>query len=283
MNSIRIITDSASEMVAPYPANLTVMPLVIHFGAQEYRDGVDITHAEFFEKLVNTSDLPTTSLVPPADFEAVFDRAEEAGETVIAVLLSSKLSGTYQSAVIAADGRENVYVVDSLGATIGQQILVQYALRLAEQGKGAPEIVVELERVKGHIRLFGMTDTLEYLRRGGRISKTVAILGTALAIKPVLELRDGEIGMLGKARGSKNGSNFLIRETQKHGIDFSMPLRVGYTGLHDDLLQQYIQDSRAIWEGHIDKLPISTVGATIGTHVGPGAILVAFFDSSTNA
>lgn len=283
MNNIRILTDSASEIVAPYPANLTVMPLAIRFGEQEYRDGVDITHSQFFEKLTNTKELPTTSLVPPTEFEAVFDAAEQAGETVIAVLLSSKLSGTYQSAVIAADGRENVYVLDSLQATLGQQILVKYVLRLVEEGKSAPEIVAELERVKGHVRLFGLTATLEYLRRGGRISNTVALLGGALSIKPVLELRDGVVGMLGKARGSKNGSNYLVKETEKHGIDFSMPLCVGYTGLSDELLQQYIQDSRAIWEGHIEELPISTVGATIGTHVGPGAVVVAFFDSTTNA
>lgn len=283
MNKIRIITDSASEIVAPYPLNLTVMPLTIHFGQEEYRDGVDISHQQFFEKLVNSTALPTTSLIPPSAFEAAYDEAARAGETVIVVALSSKLSGTYQSAVIAAEDRQNVYVVDSLEATIGQQILVKYALRLVDQDKSAPEIVAELERVKSHVRLFGMTDTLEYLRRGGRISKTVAILGGALAIKPVLELRDGEIGMLGKARGSKNGNNFLIKETQKHGIDFSMPLCVGYTGLDARLLQQYIEDSRQIWASHLDRLPISTVGATIGTHVGPGAIVVAFFDSTTNS
>lgn len=282
MNNIRIITDSASEIIAPHSLNLTVMPLTIRFGTQEYRDGKDITHREFYEKLISTTDLPTTSLVPPSDFEGAYDAAAQAGETVIVIALSGKLSGTYQSAVIAAEGRENVYVVDSLEATLGQQILVKYALRLVEQGKAAPEIVAELERVKSHVRLFGLTDTLEYLRRGGRISKTVAILGGALSIKPVLELRDGEIGMLGKARGSKNGSNFLIKEIQKYGIDFSMPLCVGYTGLSDDLLQQYIRDSRGIWEGHLTEVPISTVGATIGTHVGPGAIVVAFFDSSTN-
>lgn len=280
MSKIRIITDSASDFQSPYPENLTVLPLSIRFGQDEYLDGVNLDHKTFYQKLQNCVDLPKTSLIPPAVFEGAFDRAAQAGETVIAIILSSKLSGTYQSAVLAADGRENVHIIDSLNATLGEQILVRYALRLADAGKRAEEIVAALEKAKPHARLVGLPDTLEYLHRGGRISKTVAVLGGALAIKPVLTLKDGEIILLGKARGSRNGNNYLIKEIEKsNGVNFSMPFCLGYTGLSDALLQRYIADSKALWEGNVDSLPISTVGATIGTHVGPDAIVVAYFDN----
>ena len=279
MEKIRIITDSGSDFCPPYPKNLTVMPLTIHFGAEEYRDGQTIDHKTFYEKLVSGAGLPTTSLIPPGEFQQEFDKAEAAGETVIAVLLSSKLSGTYQSAVLAAEDREKVYVVDSMNATLGEQILVKYAIRLVNQGLSATDIVAELERAKSHVNLMGMPDTLDYLHRGGRISKTVAVLGGALSIKPVLRLVDGVVVMIGKARGSKNGNNYLIQEVSKSGVDFTKPLCLGYTGLSDELLQRYISDSRQLWEGKVEELPISTVGATIGTHVGPGAIVVAFFDN----
>ena len=279
MEKIRILTDSGSDIIAPYPQNLTVIPLTIHFGIEEYLDGVTIDHKTFYEKLVAGKDLPTTSLIPPGQFEQVFDQAEAAGETVIAIIISSKLSGTYQSAVLAAEGRDNVYVVDSLNATLGEQILVKYALELVERGMSASSIAAELERARAHATVMGVVDTLEYLHRGGRISKTVAVLGGALSIKPVLRLVDGEVVMIGKARGSKNGNNYLIQEVNKSGVDFSKPLCLGYTGLSDELLQRYIADSKQLWEGKIDQLPISTVGATIGTHVGPGAIVLAFFDN----
>ena len=279
MEKIRIITDSGSDLCAPFPENLTVMPLTIHFGEEEYRDGETIDHKTFYEKLVSGKELPTTSLIPPGEFEAVYEKARENGETVIAVVLSSKLSGTCQSATLAADGYENVYVVDSLNATIGEQILVKYALELVEKEMSASQIVAELERAKSHVNLMGLPDTLEYLQRGGRMSKTVAVLGGARNIKPVLRLVDGVVVMIGKARGSKNGNNYLIQEVNKSGVDFSKPLCLGYTGLSDELLQRYIADSRQLWEGKIDKLSISTVGATIGTHVGPGAVIVAFFDN----
>lgn len=279
MEKIRIITDSGADFCAPYPENLTVIPLTIHFGAEEYRDGETIDHKTFYEKLVSGSELPTTSLVPPGEFEQAFRNAQEAGETVIAIVLSSKLSGTYQSALLAADGRENVYLVDSMNATLGEQILVRYALDLVAQGRCAQDIAAELERAKSHVNLMGMPDTLEYLHRGGRISKTVAVLGGALSIKPVLRLVDGEVVMIGKARGSKNGNNYLIQEVNKSGVDFTKPLCLGYTGLSDELLQRYIADSRQLWEGRVAPLPICTVGATIGTHVGPGAIVLAFFDN----
>ena len=156
---------------------------------------------------------------------------------------------------------------------------MKYALQLVERGMSAADIAAELERAKSHVNLMGLPDTLEYLHRGGRVSKTVAVLGGALSIKPVLRLVDGVVVMIGKARGSKNGNNYLIQEVNKSGVDFSKPLCLGYTGLSDELLQRYIADSRQLWEGKVDTLPISTVGATIGTHVGPGAIVVAFFDN----
>lgn len=279
MEKIRILTDSGSDICAPFPENLTVIPLTIHFGPEEYRDGETIDHKTFYEKLTSGSALPTTSLIPPGEFEQAYKKAQDARETVIAILLSSKLSGTYQSAALAAEEFENVYVIDSLNATLGEQILVKYALQLVEQGMSAADIAAELERAKSHVNLMGLPDTLEYLHRGGRISKTIAVLGGALSIKPVLRLVDGVVVMIGKARGSKNGNNYLIQEVNKSGVDFSKPLCLGYTGLSDELLQRYIADSRQLWEGKIDKLPISTVGATIGTHVGPGAIVVAFFDN----
>lgn len=279
MEKIRIITDSSSDYVSPYPANLSVLPLSIRFGDEEYLDGVTIDNNTFYQKLVSSAELPKTSLVPPSDFEDAFDKAAAAGETVIAIILSSKLSGTYQSALVAAANRENVYVIDSLAATIGQHILVEYALRLVDQGKTATEIVEELERAKSHVRLIGVPISLEYLQKGGRVSKTVAFVGGVLSIKPVLALVDGVIIMLGKARGSKNANNYLIKEVEKHGINFSMPLCLGYTGLSDELLRQYIVDSKQLWKGKIESLPIRNVGATIGTHLGPDAVVVAFFDN----
>ena len=201
------------------------------------------------------------------------------GETVIAITISSRLSGTYQSATIAAeDFAGKVFVIDSYNATIGEGILVKYALLLKDQGLSAKEIVGILEASKEQIHTLGVLDTLEYLKKGGRISAATAFLGSAMAIKPVVAVSEGEIVMLGKARGSKNGNNFLIKEIEKaDGIDFTRPFCLGYTGLSDEMLQKYIKDSEALWSGHTDQLPVCSLGATIGTHVGPGAIAVAFF------
>ncbi len=275
---IRIITDSASDLLAPHRPEITVLPMTITFGEEQFRDGVDLTHRQFYEKLIEGEELPTTSQIAPAQFEEAFRAAVEAGETVVAVVLSSKLSGTYQSACIAAEEfPDKVFVVDSANATIGERILVERGLELMDQGLDAAAIAARLDEEKADIRLVALLDTLEYLKRGGRVSASVALVGGLLAIKPVVAVQDGEVVMLGKARGSKNGNNLLVQEIQKTGVDFSRPYKLGYAGLNDSLLQKYIADSAALWEGHTDALPTGTVGGTIGTHVGPGAIAVAFF------
>lgn len=281
MSKLRIITDSASDIMEPDRKDLTVLPMTVRFGEKEYLDGVTINHQEFYEKLIESDELPVTSLISPGDFEAAYQKAAEAGEQVLVVTLSGRLSGTYQSACIAAaDFEENVRVVDSMNATIGEQILVLYALQLSDQGVELDEIVRTLEQAKKKIHVLGLLDTLEYLKKGGRISKTAAFLGGALSVKPVVTVAEGEVVMLGKARGSRNGNNFLIHEIEKAGgVDFTRPYRLGYTGLDDTLLQKYIHDSEKLWKGNADSLPVSSIGATIGTHVGPGAIAVAFFAS----
>lgn len=289
MEKIRIITDSASDITgevmlakgirAGEEKRLTVLPMRINFGAEEYLDGVTISHHQFYEKLVECDELPVTSLVSPATYEAEYEKAVGRGEKVVVITISGKLSGTYQSAVLAAEEyKGQVYVVDSRNATLGEQLLVRYALKLAEKGLSAKEIAEYLEKVREQIHIVGLLDTLEYLKKGGRISKTVAFMGGVLSVKPVLTVQDGEIVMLGKARGSKNGNNFLIAEIEKaQGIDFAQPFCLGYTGLDDSLLQKYIADSEHLWRNYTEELPVCTVGAAIGTHVGPNAIVVAFF------
>ena len=137
---------------------------------------------------------------------------------------------------------------------------------------------LRLEEEKKDICLVALLDTLEYLKKGGRVSASVAMVGGLLSIKPVVAVQEGEVVMLGKARGSKNGNNLLIQEIQKNGgVDFGRPYRLGYTGLDDGLLQKYIADSVQLWQDHVEELPVSTVGGAIGTHVGPGGIAIAFF------
>ncbi len=279
--SVKIIIDSTADLIPETKSKLTVVPLTLHFGQQEYIDGVTINHKEFYEKLIETDVMPSTSQATPAAFEGAFKECSENGDGAVVITLSSRLSGTYQSAMIAAADYDNIYVVDSGSVTIGSGILAELALKLSEEGKSAKEIANILETEKKNIRIIAMVDTLEYLKKGGRISKTVAFAGGLLNIKPVLSVIDGEIAILGKARGSKQGNNLLVTEIEKAGgVDFTKPLLLGYTGLSDLLLQKYIEDSASIWKGGTDNLNYTAIGSVIGTHAGPGAIAAAFFKNT---
>lgn len=277
--SVRIITDSGIDLPGELDPRLTIIPLGITFGTTTYADGVDLTNDRFYEMLIESDELPKTSQATPYAYQQVFEQVRAAGEEAVVITLSSALSGTYQSAVTAAADYSEVHVVDSKNVTIGQSLLVLYALRLVDEGLGAAEIAEKVEAVVGRVCLLALLDTLEYLKRGGRIPKSVGAIGELLSIKPVVGVEDGEVVMLGKARGSKNGRNQLHQQVEKHGIDFTMPVLLGYTGLSQKLLKKYLDDNRAIWEGKVaeEDLPITSVGATIGTHVGPGAIALAFF------
>lgn len=279
--SVRIVIDSASDITKQRAdeMGLDFMPLKTIFGEEEFLDGVTITHREFYEKLIECGTIPSTSQVTPYEFEAKFREIREAGDTAVVITLSSLLSGTYQSAVLAAEPyKDDIVLVDSMNLSLGIQNLILYAVRLRDRGLDAKQIADSLEQVKKKIVVLAVFDTLEYLKQGGRISKSAAWAGAMLSIKPVISVVNGEVAILGKARGSKNGNNMLIQNiAQCGGVDFSMPYCLGYSGLDDTLLQKYIRDSAFLWEGKTDTLPVSTIGAVIGTHAGPGAIGVSFF------
>lgn len=277
--NVRIVVDSTADIIPEVRDRLTVVPLTVHFGEEEYVDGVTITHKQFYEKLVECDVLPTTSQPTPEAFADVFRRAEAADEQVVVLTVSSKLSGTCQSATIAAaDFPGRVWVVDTQSVAIGVGILAELALQLTDEGLDAPAIAARMEIEREKVRVIALLDTLEYLKKGGRISKTVAFAGGILSIKPVITLEGGEVAILGKARGSKQGNNLLITEIQKDGgVDFSKPLMLGYTGLSDALLEKYVLDSGELWDGHGDCIRSTIIGSVIGTHAGPGAIAAAFF------
>ena len=276
--NVRIIADSTADLMPNIKEQVQVVPLTVHFGEQEYLDGVTIDKKEFYEKLIESDVLPTTSQATPNAFMTELDKAKQAGDSVVVITLSAQLSGTYQSARIAAADYDNVYVVDSGSAAIGNGILVELACRLRDEGLSAADIAATLEIEKQKLIVVALVDTLEYLKKGGRISSAVAMVGGMLNIKPVLSISDGAIHMLGKARGSKMGNNLLAQEIEKAGgVDFSKPVLLGYTGISDALLLKYIEDSKHIWEGNLPEIRYEIIGSVIGTHAGPGAVAVAFF------
>lgn len=281
--SLKIVLDSTSDLVPELLGKFEIVPLTVNFGEEEFIDGVTITREEFYAKLIESDVIPTTSQATPEAFERVFKKLAENGDEVLCITVASKLSGTYQSARIAAEEFPGkVRVIDSKSVAIGSAILAEFALSLLEKGLSAEEIEKELIKKREDIIIVALIDTLEYLKKGGRLSKTAAFAGSLLNIKPVVSVEDGEINVLGKARGSKQGSNFLIKEIEKAGgVDFSMPMLLGYTGHDPYMLEKYKEDSRFIWEGRVENLRETCIGSVIGTHVGPGAIAVAFFRKSS--
>ena len=277
---IRIMTDTAADYTIEdaKAKGITLIPLEINVDGTAYKDRFEMSIDDFYQALTTSDILPSTSQINPYTYEEYFAEAASAGDEAVLITLSSRLSGTYQSALIAAGNYDNVYVIDSLGVTISQKCLVDYACILRDKGYSAHDIASRVNSMTGNVRVLAILDTLEYLKKGGRISGATALAGSLLSIKPVVTVNDGEVVIAGKARGSKSGNNLLNRMIEEcGGIDYTLPLHVAYSGNDSSLLDTYIEDSRDLWESNIKELPITRIGSSIGTHVGPGAIAVAFF------
>lgn len=281
--AVKIVVDSASDISESEAKELgiTMIPMVITFGEEEFFDGVDLLPAEFYERLKASKDVPKTAQVTPYRFEELFSEETKNGDEVVAIVLSSKLSGTYEGAkAVAEKFNGKVYVVDSLNATSGERVLVLYALELAKQGLSAKEIYEKLEAKKKDIEVVAVIDTLEYLKKGGRVSSAVAFIGGMLNIKPLIRVIDGEVKMAGKARGQKKAIDALKEMINGcGGIDYSMPYTVIWGGNDESIAHTFIENNKDLWkEGAV--VDNHVIASTIGTHVGPGALGVVFFKNN---
>lgn len=280
--AVKFIVDSASDILPEEAKALGIihLPIRVMFGEQEYADAVDLTHEEFYEKLAQSETVPSTSQVTPADYMDVYEQVVAGGDTAVVITLSSGLSGTYQNAVMAASEYEGkVFVVDSLNATIGQRLVVMKGLEYAKAGLSAAEIKERLDEDKLRIRLIAVIDTLDYLKKGGRISSTVAFVGGLLSIKPLISVVDGKIEVVGKARGTKQAYNQLNEFIEKHGgVNTKEPFAFVYSGNTYENVKKYLADNPELladWDG---ETQICSLGCTIGTHIGSGALGISFFE-----
>ena len=279
--AVKLIIDAGSDLTVAQAKELdvTLIPMSVRFGSKEYLSGVDITNEEFYNRLTTEKELPTTSQPTPYAFDEVYQQVVDAGDEAVVLCVSSALSGTYQSACIAADGLEDrIFVVDTRAVSVAEKILLDYAISLRNHGANAQAIAAELEKKKEDVCVFGAVETLEYLIKGGRLSKTAGAVGSVLGIRPVLHLVDGALEVAGKARGAKAAITMTHQFISDVGIDFTMPCGLGYTGNDPSVVEPFLCAPNSVWNEQ--QVPIYNIGSTVGTHTGPGLFLVAFFKKS---
>ena len=279
--AVKFIIDTGCDLNLQQATELGVMliPMTICFGEDSFRASFDLSHEEFYHKLAKANELPTTSQPTPYDFEVAYQQIKEHGDEAVVLCVSSVLSGTFQSACIAREGYEDcIHVVDTRAVSLAQRILLDYAISLKKHGASAKEIAQELERKKADVCAYGAVDTLEYLIKGGRLSKTAGALGSVLGIRPILCLSDGALTVAGKARGAKGAITATHDLMTEVGVDHSMPAAVGYTGNDPRAIAPFLDAANCPWNGY--EIPTYQVGSTVGTHTGPGLFIAAFFKKS---
>ena len=273
-----IITDSTCDISKEQQdiLNVEVVPLSVNFGDKSYLDGIDITKKEFFRMLAESSENPTTSQPSPESFLEVFSRHKEQGNEVVFIGLSSVLSGTCQSARIAKEmcDYDKIHIVDSLSATAGMELPVRVACDMRDKGENAAAIAEKITALVPKVRLFAVVDTLKYLVRGGRLSKTAGVIGGALGIKPLITVADGAVVSIGTARGQKNAYEKLTDIVKSADIDSTKPMMLTFTENRENM---HMLEMHMLESGVNYSWKYGEVGSVIGTHVGPGAAAVAYF------
>lgn len=276
---IRIITDSTSDLspARQEALGVDVIPLSVHFGEEVFRDGVDITNAEFYDRLSKVDTLPTTSQINPEVFANVFRKYLDQGDQIVGIFISGAMSGTCQSALIArdmVDGEDRIHVVDSRTVTFALGLLVEVAATLRDQGLSAGELAAKLEELAGRLRLLAVVDTLKYLKMGGRISTASAVVGALLNINPIITIENGLVEGIGKARGRKAAFQWIAKRMEKEAPDLSLPVSFGHTNAPEAMAE-----CQAFFADTIGGATVHTsnIGSVVGTHVGPGATGIVYF------
>lgn len=276
---MRILTDTTSDisLLQAKKLNIDMVSLKVIFKETVYEDQRTLEVQEFYQKMEKSDVLPTTSQPSPQDFLVYFEEVKAKNEEMIVIVLSSALSGTYQSAMIAKDmcEYEKIYIIDSMTTTLGLQALVHIAVQLNQEGKSAAEIVTTIEALKHKVRLVALVDTLDNLIRGGRLSKGAGFAGTLLKVKPLLSLQQGKLDVFSKARGTHKAMQGLMQEIEKQGgINIDYPVYFGYTGLKNPLTP-FVQLVKETYPFEVSYQ--SCIGPVIGVHAGSGAFGIAYF------
>lgn len=276
---IRIVTDSAADF-EPWEIkekNIECVPLSVIFNDTEYKENVDISKERFYELLKTESGMPRTSQPSPQDYIDLIEKAKKDGEDIIIVTISSGLSGTYQSVVATSElcGYERCHVVDSLNGTGGERMIVEYAVRLRDEGKSAEEIVEKISKLRERVVLYTVMDTLEYLHRGGRISSAVYKIGSLAHIKPIMHVsKEGKAEIPAKTMGTSKGIDFIVKHVGKDMPDEDFPFYIMFTEnrKNGEILRERLEKIGVF----VPEERIIPVGAVIGTHIGPGACAVVY-------
>lgn len=275
---IRILVDSSADFSKEerQEKDLILVPLQVTINEKSYYDGVNLFQDEFYEMLTSSTSFPKTSQPSPQDYLEVFEQAKKDGDTILCILLSSALSGTYQSALLAKNmvEYENIYLIDSLTATVGIRMLVNAAEKMIHEGKAIEDIVAYLETMKKHVKILAAVDTLEYLCKGGRVSKTTATIGEMANIKPVITVNsEGKVDVAGKRPGVNRAMLFVLKQLEEYQIDMQHGMYSLFT---------YGSENCAKLEAKLEKKYYVSdrlqIGPTIGAHVGPEAFGICFVE-----
>lgn len=278
----KIIVDSGADITKKEAEELGIihMPIEVRMNDKDYLDGENLLAEEFFKELETCKELPKTSQITPLRYQEMFDKIVADGDEAVVICLSSRLSNTYNNARMTAENYDGkIVAVDSMTAFIGQKALCLYAIELAKKGYNAKKIAEKLEERKGDIKLYAVIDTLKYLKMGGRLSAASAFIGTLLAIKPIISVTEGEVRSINKAMGFKKGNKMVLELCSKSNIDYKMPMLLGYSGNDMSNIDSFMAEVNASSiEREFTKEELCSMGSTIGTHIGPGAVAICYFE-----
>lgn len=276
---LRIITDSLCDLTMDYAneLNIDILPLTVSFGEMDYKCGIDLTNEGFYDKLANDSHHPTTAAVNPFDFEEIFRKYIDAGDEVVAILFSKHMSATYQSASIAADNvdSDQLHLIDCENGAMGQALLILTAVSMRDEGKSASEVADAIRALLPKTMTYIVVDSLEYLKRGGRISKSAALIGGLMKLHPVLQVIADGAKPIDKVKGKKSTNAWLINKLKESPADTNYKLVIGHSNAPEraEAFKEQLQEA-----GITNEIFITCIGPIVGTHIGPNCLGIGYIE-----
>lgn len=277
---IRIITDSLCDLTMEQAKemNIDILPLTVRFGETDYKCGVELTNEAFYEKLENCSDSPSTAAVNPYEFETVFQKYVDAGDEVVAILFSKQMSATFQSAFLAAEEikSDKIHLIDCENGAMGQSLLIETAVAMREEGLSAQEISDKITALLPRTKTYIVIDTMEYLKRGGRISKSVALIGSLMKLHPVVQVIADGAKPVDKVKGKKSCNAWLINKLKEKPADPAYRLVIGHSNAPEraETFKNQLREA-----GITNDISITCIGPIVGTHIGPNCLGIGYIET----